>query len=1099
MKKIVQPIRKVYSATTTTTVQHPQQQHHQQQQQQQNTMQMNAVRKINSLLQSGAVSVTGIPGNQPRMIQKKPINNQTSVSITTTNSYVSKQQKCYVCGDNAGINATLLTEASTTTSQTEFTSKIAKIVGEGYMVIIGTDDVVCRRCITLFNQMDKLETDLEHVRHTLTNYIHRKYNILDDDPGIAAPPAKIQKLGTSSTTLTQYSIKSINDSGQDVNELSRKTNTSGMSDMNNSSMDIENQLSNMFEKPQQQIVTQQLQPQQPQQIQTINNGANIVSSTAQPVQTATIRRNPIKMYKCMSCDFKTQDLTQFQPHYEQCKANTSQQQIATPTATATTTTSSAYRCKLCKKIFASVALLKQHNAQEHQHPAQQATEIKIIDQQNPGTTITQLYACNMCTYKTPDKQNYDDHLRKHIKLKPFKCRVCLMRFETREQASVHAKNHQPDYFKCGICNVTFNKRELLMKHLETHENVKKHPSMQKHTTITTVQQSQSQQQPQQQILHQQPPLSQIHIKNEVPVVNQVADSSTQKLLQASIDEALRETIGETIDAKSIQFHSCNTCSLTFLNEKLYSQHMKMHTGPGVGSTHAPISSNQTIGGTTISNSKKMINQHAAALNNGGQELHGKLLTSGTTSATGGLTTSHSNTISDGDLESIFEKIHSDKNDINTGDNLVITSQDNASGNITYSITLAQQGQDRGAASGQTATFVQQQQSQQQAVDGIESKMVVQNQIQQQASVGIDMPTLDQGDDHHQQQQQHQANQSQLKQEPLNIPVSMPSLEDDGEQSQNSQNSNAEGVPMELEGMQDADGQQIKFILNENGQLLQLDNHILTTDADGNQILVQGTDSEQIQQLLQSVGVVMQGGEGLGEGETLQMIGGDGQTGQMILVQGADGQEQLIDASLLNADGNIVIQQSQEGELNAEGTHITTQDGLQIPVSVAFATSGEVDQEGNLTVMAGGEGGEQHIQLQLQQQGEGEEQHHIEDADGQQAILTESGHIILQAQDQVGEQHQKHDASDDSSQNGTVSAGVAGSSTTGGSTAGATSAATTTTNPPEQEMFNFDELIQPQVVIKQQTKESINVEERKPIDTASDNTQNAASGDPKETK
>lgn len=610
MKKIVQPIRKVYSATTTTTVQHPQQQHHQQQQQQQNTMQMNAVRKINSLLQSGAVSVTGIPGNQPRMIQKKPINNQTSVSITTTNSYVSKQQKCYVCGDNAGINATLLTEASTTTSQTEFTSKIAKIVGEGYMVIIGTDDVVCRRCITLFNQMDKLETDLEHVRHTLTNYIHRKYNILDDDPGIAAPPAKIQKLGTSSTTLTQYSIKSINDSGQDVNELSRKTNTSGMSDMNNSSMDIENQLSNMFEKPQQQIVTQQLQPQQPQQIQTINNGANIVSSTAQPVQTATIRRNPIKMYKCMSCDFKTQDLTQFQPHYEQCKANTSQQQIATPTATATTTTSSAYRCKLCKKIFASVALLKQHNAQEHQHPAQQATEIKIIDQQNPGTTITQLYACNMCTYKTPDKQNYDDHLRKHIKLKPFKCRVCLMRFETREQASVHAKNHQPDYFKCGICNVTFNKRELLMKHLETHENVKKHPSMQKHTTITTVQQSQSQQQPQQQILHQQPPLSQIHIKNEVPVVNQVADSSTQKLLQASIDEALRETIGETIDAKSIQFHSCNTCSLTFLNEKLYSQHMKMHTGPGVGSTHAPISSNQTIGGTTISNSKKMINQHA---------------------------------------------------------------------------------------------------------------------------------------------------------------------------------------------------------------------------------------------------------------------------------------------------------------------------------------------------------------------------------------------------------------------------------------------------------------------------------------------------------
>lgn len=1074
MKKIVQPVRKVYGASTQATTiqqaQHQLQQPQQQQQQQQSTMQMNAVRKINSLLQSGAVSVTGIPGNQPRMLQKKPLNTQqTSVSITTTNSYVSKQQKCYVCGDSAGINATLLTEASTATSQTEFTSKIAKIVGEGYMVIIGTDDVVCRRCITLFNQMDKLETDLEHVRNTLTSYIHKKYNILDDDPGIAPPPAKIQKLG--GTAATTYSIKTVNDSGQEA-----INSTGKLSELNNSSaMDIETQLSNMFDKPQQIVTQQQIQqqPQQQQHIQTTNNGANIVSSTGQQQgPTTTIRRNPIKMYKCMSCDFKTQDLTQFQPHYEQCKGNAQQQQqVANPTATATTTTSSAYRCKLCKKIFASVALLKQHNALEHQQNVvqqqqqqQQPTELKIMDQQGgggAGTTITQLYACNMCTYKTPDKQNYDDHLRKHIKLKPFKCRVCLMRFETREQASIHAKNHQPDYFKCGICNVTFNKRELLMKHLETHENVKKHAPVQKHTTITSVQQPQQQQQQQQIIHQQQQPQPQIHIKSEVPIVNQVADSSTQKLLQASIDEALRDTIGETIDAKSIQFHSCNTCSLTFLNEKLYSQHMKMHTG---GAAHTPISTINTP--TQITTSKKMVNANAAALNNGSgaadQQLHGKLLSTTTTSGSGQtLTTSHSNTISDGDLESIFEKIHSDKSDaVNAagggsaaGGEMVITSQDNATGNITYSITLAQ-GQDGGQ--GQT-TYVQQQQQ-----DGGDNKMILQNQGP------IDMPTLDQGDD--QQQQQQQAKQDQQQQ--MNMPVSMPSLDDDGEQSQNSQNSNAavaEGVPLELEGMQDENGQQIKFILNENGQILQLDNHILTTDAEGNQILVQGADSEHIQQLLQGVGVLMQGGEGLGEGETLQMIGGDGQTGQMILVQGADGQEQLIDASLLNADGNIVIQQSQEGELNAEGTHITTEDGLQIPVSVAFTTSGEVDGEGNLTVaMAGGEGGEQQIQLQLQQT-EGDEQQHIEGADGQQhAILTEGGHIILHAQQ---DQQEKQDEGDDQGHAAATAPATTSNSNSGagnGSSAAAT-ATTSASGADEQGMFNFDELIQPQVVIKQQVR------------------------------
>lgn len=342
-----------------------------------------------------------------------------------------------------------------------------------------------------------------------------------------------------------------------------------------------------------------------------------------------------------------------------------------------------------------------------------------------------------------------------------------------------------------------------------------------------------------------------------------------------------------------------------------------------------------------------------------------------------------------------------------------------------------------------------------------SFQVIQNQIQQQGSVGIDMPMLDQGEDHHQQQQQ--AGQSQLKQEPLNIPVSMPSLDDDGDHSQNSQTSNADGGTVELEGMQDSDGQQIKFILNENGQILQLDNHILTTDADGNQILVQGTDSEQIQQLLQSVGVVMQGGEG----ETLQMIGGDGQTGQMILVQGADGQEQLIDASLLNADGNIVIQQSQEGELNAEGTHITTQDGLQIPVSMAFTTSGEVDHEGNLTVsMAGGDGGDQQIQLHLQQHGgDGDEQQHIEDSEGQQGMLTEGGHIILHSQDE----QQKQDGSDEGSQHAAASAAGSGSAGSGSVTGNGTSAGVTADGADEQGMFNFDELIQPQVVIKQQVR------------------------------
>jgi zinc finger protein 423 len=102
-----------------------------------------------------------------------------------------------------------------------------------------------------------------------------------------------------------------------------------------------------------------------------------------------------------------------------------------------------------------------------------------------------------------------------------------------------------------------------------------------------------------------------------------------------------------------------------------------------------------------------------------------------------------------------------------------------------------------------------------------------------------------------QEQQQLIEQQQQQQQ---ISISMPSLDDNGDNGDSQTSAHAEGIPMELEEMQNAeDGQQIKFILNEDGQLLQLDNnHIITTDADGNQILVQGGDSDQIQQLLQSV-------------------------------------------------------------------------------------------------------------------------------------------------------------------------------------------------------------------------------------------------------
>lgn len=236
-----------------------------------------------------------------------------------------------------------------------------------------------------------------------------------------------------------------------------------------------------------------------------------------------------------------------------------------------------------------------------------------------------------------------------------------------------------------------------------------------------------------------------------------------------------------------------------------------------------------------------------------------------------------------------------------------------------------------------------------------------------------MPNLDDtGDKNETEQTHHRAT------------VSMPSLHDDEntqssqEQQQSAENQQGEqghAIPMDLEELQAAEGQQLKFIVDENGQFLQLDNHILTTDAEGNQILVQGTNQEQLQHLLQSVGVdgnqvlvQLQGnGEGIdGEGATLQF--GEGGQGQMILVQNENGESQLIDASMLQTEGgNLVLQQGADGE-----TTLTTADG--IPVSVSFTGEGG---DGQITVTMAGEDGQQQIYIQQPvEMTEGQEQEHV---------------------------------------------------------------------------------------------------------------------------
>lgn len=279
----------------------------------QDTQQMNTVRKINSLLSSGAVSVT----TQSRLFKQKI---QQPVAV---------KQECYICDEHCGANGIPLTEALTTVTNTKIPNKIGRVVGEDFMVIISVDDLVCKRCLALFNQMDRLENDLERVKGNILNFINKKYKLNDNDSKTtlsSQPATKMQRINSSGPQIT-YSRKTNGD--DDEVTLTRKVATMPTLQAFQKDSDV------FYDSPNEK--------------QTIQMGTQIRQhTTITPVQAKKPQPGTTRMYKCVSCDFKTYDLKEFTPHYEVCKAK-----------------NSGIRCKVCKKPFANSATLKAHMDEKH--------------------------------------------------------------------------------------------------------------------------------------------------------------------------------------------------------------------------------------------------------------------------------------------------------------------------------------------------------------------------------------------------------------------------------------------------------------------------------------------------------------------------------------------------------------------------------------------------------------------------------------------------------------------------------------------------------------------------------------------------------------
>lgn len=96
--------------------------------------------------------------------------------------------RCFICDELIAGKAVPLILGNTRHSKTRMPTKIGQLMGDGYMVVVSQDDLLCLRCVALLNHLDKLEGDLKIVRKALMGYLKKKYHLGDDAP----PKQKIQ-------------------------------------------------------------------------------------------------------------------------------------------------------------------------------------------------------------------------------------------------------------------------------------------------------------------------------------------------------------------------------------------------------------------------------------------------------------------------------------------------------------------------------------------------------------------------------------------------------------------------------------------------------------------------------------------------------------------------------------------------------------------------------------------------------------------------------------------------------------------------------------------------------------------------------------------
>lgn len=109
-----------------------------------------------------------------------------------------------------------------------------------------------------------------------------------------------------------------------------------------------------------------------------------------------------------------------------------------------------HKCNMCRKSFAQIDSLKEHEKCHFQNRKE---------------------ACPYCDKMFLTKKNLKSHIGIHTGERPFKCDVCGVGFVASSSLTIHRRAHKkdnPNLDQCTICFRIFDDRVMLRSHMRDH-------------------------------------------------------------------------------------------------------------------------------------------------------------------------------------------------------------------------------------------------------------------------------------------------------------------------------------------------------------------------------------------------------------------------------------------------------------------------------------------------------------------------------------------------------------------------------------------------------------------------------------------------------